>query len=50
VTFTTTAKGYDAILDGSAGDPPALRGLSSAEIAQLLGGEGANMFAGIARS
>jgi precorrin-3B synthase len=50
VTFTATANGYDAILDGSAGDPPALRGLSSAEIAQLLGGEGANMFAGVAQS
>jgi precorrin-3B synthase len=50
VTFTATANGYDAILDGRAGDPPAQRGLSSAEIAELIGGEGANMFAGVAQS
>ena len=50
VTLTATANGYDAILDGRAGDPPAQRGLSSAEIAQLLGGEGANMLAGVAQS
>jgi precorrin-3B synthase len=45
-TFTATATGYDLILDGRAGDPPTRRGLSSAEVARLLGGEGANMFAG----
>jgi precorrin-3B synthase len=50
VTFTATANGYDAILDGRAGDPPAQRGLSSAEIAQLLGREGANMLASVAQS
>ena len=32
-TFTATATGYDLILGGRAGDPPARRGLSSAEVA-----------------
>jgi precorrin-3B synthase len=50
VTFTATANGYDAILDGRAADPPAQRGLSSAEIAQFLRGEGADMFASVAQS
>jgi precorrin-3B synthase len=45
-TFTATATGYDLILDGRGGDPPTRRGLSSAEVTRLLGGEGANMFAG----
>jgi precorrin-3B synthase len=45
-TFAATATGYDLILDGRAGDPPTRSGLSSAEVARLLGGEGANMFAG----
>ena len=45
-TFTATARGYDLILDGRAGDPPARRGLSSAEVAQLLAREGASLFAG----
>jgi precorrin-3B synthase len=45
-TFAATATGYDLILDGRAGDSPTRRGLSSAAVARLLGGEGANMFAG----
>ena len=45
VTFTATAAGYDLILGGRAGDPPARRGLSSAEVEQLLANEGARMFA-----
>jgi precorrin-3B synthase len=49
-TFTATATGYDLILDGRAGDPPTRRGLSGAEVAALLGGEGANMFAGAGQS
>jgi precorrin-3B synthase len=44
-TFTATASGYDLILAGKAGDPPARRGLSNAEVAVLLAGEGARMFA-----
>jgi precorrin-3B synthase len=47
VTITATAKGYDLILDGRAGDSPVSQGLSSAEVAQLVAGEGANMFAGV---
>ena len=49
-TFTATATGYDLIPGGRAGDPPTRRGLSSAEVAQLLGSEGANMFAGAGQS
>jgi precorrin-3B synthase len=45
-TFTATEMGYDLILDGRAGDPPTRLGLSSAEVAQLLVTEGANMFVG----
>ena len=45
-TLTATATGYDLILGGKAGDPPARRGLSSARIEQLLADEGASMFAG----
>jgi precorrin-3B synthase len=45
-TFTATATGYDLILDGRAGDPPARRGLSSAEVAHLLAGDDASPFAG----
>ena len=44
-TLTATATGYDLILGGRAGDPPARRGLSGAEVAQLLANEGARMFA-----
>ncbi len=49
-TFTATARGYDLILDGRAGDPPMHRGLSNAEAAQLIGGEGAIVFAGAGQS
>ena len=45
-TLTATETGYDLILAGRAGDPPARRGLSKAAIAELLAGEGARMFAG----
>ena len=45
-TFTATATGYDLILDGRAGDPPARRGLSSAEVAHLLASDDASPFAG----
>jgi precorrin-3B synthase len=50
VTFAATATGYDLIPGGRAGDPPMRRGLSSVEVARLLGGEGANMFAGAGES
>jgi precorrin-3B synthase len=43
-TFTATASGCDLILGGRAGDPPSRRGLSSAEVAQLLASEGAEVF------
>jgi hypothetical protein len=46
VTVTATAKGYDLILDGGAGDPPTRLGLTRGEVAQLLDSEGANLFAG----
>jgi precorrin-3B synthase len=45
-TLTATATGYDLIFDGRAGDPPAKRGLSSVEVAQLLASEDASLFAG----
>jgi len=45
-TFTATTTGYDLILGGRAGDPPARRSLSSAEVAQLIASEGASMFPG----
>jgi precorrin-3B synthase len=45
-TFTATAKGYDLILGGRAGDPPMRRGLSRAEVAQFIVGQGAGMFSG----
>jgi precorrin-3B synthase len=45
-TFTATATGYDFIVNGRAGDPPARRGLSSAEVAHLLAGDDASPFAG----
>jgi len=44
-TLTATATGYDLVLGGSAGDPPARRGLSSSEVMQLLANKGAEMFA-----
>ena len=49
-TFTATAKGYDLILAGRAGDPPARRGLSDADVGRLLAAEGAGMFAAEPRS
>ena len=45
-TLTATESGYDLILAGRAGDPPARRGLSKAAVEELLVGEGARMFAG----
>jgi precorrin-3B synthase len=42
-TFTATATGYDLSLGGRAGDPPSRRGLSSAEVVQLLASEGAEL-------
>ena len=45
-TFTATATGYDLILDGTAGDPPARQDLSEREVAELLAVEGASLFAG----
>jgi sulfite reductase beta subunit-like hemoprotein len=46
VTVTATARGYDLVLGGRAGDPSAQRGLARAEVARLLASEGANLFAG----
>ena len=43
-TLTATATGYDLVVAGKAGDPPARHSLSSAEVAQLLADEGARMF------
>ena len=43
-TFTATAAGYDLILEGRAGDSPAWRDLSSAEVAEFLASEGARIF------
>jgi sulfite reductase beta subunit-like hemoprotein len=43
-TLTANVTGYDLILAGRAQDSPARRGLSSAEVAQLLAREGASMF------
>jgi precorrin-3B synthase len=45
-TLTATERGYDLILSGRAGDPPARRGLSTAAIEDLLVSEGARMFMG----
>jgi precorrin-3B synthase len=45
-TLTATETGYDLIVAGRAGDPPARRGLSKAAIEELLVSEGAGMFAG----
>jgi len=49
-TFVATQAGYDLVRAGRAGDPPARRGLSSAEVAQLLAAEGARMFGAEGRS
>ena len=45
-TVTATANGYDLVRGGRAGDAPARRGLSSAEVAHLLAGDDASLFAG----
>jgi precorrin-3B synthase len=45
-TLTATELGYDLILAGRAGDPPARRGLSNARIEELLVAEGVTLFAG----
>jgi precorrin-3B synthase len=45
VTFTATARGYDLVLGGRAGDPPTRCGLSDAEVMQFLANQGAEMFA-----
>jgi precorrin-3B synthase len=44
-TFTATARGYDLVLDGRAGDPPTRCGLSDAEVMQFLANQGPEMFA-----
>jgi precorrin-3B synthase len=44
-TFTGTARGYDLVLGGRAGDPPTRCGLSDAEVMQFLANQGAEMFA-----
>jgi precorrin-3B synthase len=46
VTLTATEAGYDLILAGKAGDPPARRGLSNARIEELLAADGVTLFAG----
>jgi precorrin-3B synthase len=45
MTLTATAEGYDLILDGKAGDRPARRGVTPAEIARLIGSGDERMFA-----
>jgi precorrin-3B synthase len=45
-TLTATGAGYDLILAGKAGDPPARRGLSNADVEELLAAEAARIFAG----
>jgi precorrin-3B synthase len=44
-TLTATEWGYDLILAGKAGDPPARRALSNARIEQLIVAEGVTLFA-----
>lgn len=46
MTVTATAKGYDLILDGRAGDPPTRRGLTRAEVAQFIASEGPHLLPG----
>jgi precorrin-3B synthase len=46
VTVTATAKGYDLILGGGAGDPPVRRGLTRDEVARLFASEDASLFVG----
>jgi precorrin-3B synthase len=45
-TLTATASGYDLILAGKAGDPPARRGLENAAIEALLASESLRLTAG----
>jgi precorrin-3B synthase len=45
-TLTATETGYDLVLAGKAGDPPARRGLATAEIKEFLAAEGARFIAG----
>ncbi len=45
-TLTATATGYDLIPCGKPGDPPARRGLSGAEVVELLAREDGKLFAG----
>ena len=45
-TLTATELGYDLILAGRAGDPPARRSLSNAGIEEFLLAEGVTLFAG----
>lgn len=49
-TLTATESGYDLILAGKAGDPPARRGLSNGTIEEFLAAEGARIFASEGRS
>ncbi len=43
--FTATATGYDLVLGGRAGDPPARRGLSEVEVMQFLANQEAEVLA-----
>ncbi len=44
-TLTATSAGYDLVLEGRAGDPPARRGLSSETVGDFVLNEGARLFA-----
>ena len=46
LTLTATESGYDLILAGKAGDPPARRDLPNTRVEEFLGAEGARIFAG----
>ena len=45
MTLIATKSGYDLVLNGRAGDPPARRGLSPQAVDALIGAEGAALFA-----
>jgi precorrin-3B synthase len=45
-TLIATEMGYDLVLAGKAGDPPARRGLANAAIEALLTNQGARLFSG----
>ncbi len=49
-TLTATGAGYDLVLQGRAGDPPARRGLSSETVGEFLLNEGARFLAVPGRS